>query len=573
MAPSDSMPSARDRKPTPAWGGKEHHSWSESIPVGCCGKPDGDLVSPWMDWVESGVEFFGCEGGGEGAKSVIGRALMLQHNTERVEKEERDFAKMHEEFFDSLLKEQVTLKSPPNSIPGLTVADSLDESTNSGVSSASSVTFDTESASSIKTQKRRRPLKFQRLSPRGKHHARVAPIDAYNQRFNPDLQRDQTDQLSIDKIVDKEIPTPSHHIHPDCVLQKDKGKGDALGASIRAEGKFACLEKLREKMAIVVHVSGDEGQAATGLKRRAAKVSEHSPAYIETRSIIELRLGFLSMQYGLLLQWDYHRTGKIVFMVLRKMCHDSFYTKIPDLIHQETKTTTITRKQLEAPPLVVRNKIGNHAIYQRINGTEVVLVDPPYRVAQPEVFAPSVLTADIQNVAGLSKRSRWTISITFDGHTETAHLHYNPDKHHFEVRHAPMTWEMTPVTSFDLAGLEIRLFEQQKRKHSKSRLAATMTMPLGGLVAQPSTSETTSWQLTMPFTHDPKASLTLSLVHQSDYAHWLYKELDARRTEEVTDFVWKAPFRKLKCSAEEDPSDDLFDWLCGVCFKEYYLPV
>jgi hypothetical protein len=68
-----------------------------------------------------------------------------------------------------------------------------------------------------------------------------------------------------------------------------------------------------------------------------------------------------------------------------------------------------------------------------------------------------------------------------------------------------------------------------------------MTMPLGGLVAQPSTSQVTSWQLTTPFTRSPKANLTLSLVHQSDYAHWLYRFLESRRTEEVAGFVWKAP--------------------------------
>jgi hypothetical protein len=47
------------------------------------------------------------------------------------------------------------------------------------------------------------------------------------------------------------------------------------------------------------------------------------------------------------------------------------------------------------------------------------------------------------------------------------------------------------------------------------------------------------------------ASFSLSLVHQSDYSHWLYKELNARRTEEVAAFVWKAPFRKSKPTTRE----------------------
>jgi hypothetical protein len=83
-----------------------------------------------------------------------------------------------------------------------------------------------------------------------------------------------------------------------------------------------------------------------------------------------------------------------------------------------------------------------------------------------------------------------------------------------------MEWKMTAATSFDLASLEIRLFEQQKRKNSHSRLASTTPMPLGGLVALPSTSQATSWQRIMPFTHNPNANLSLSLVHQSNHSHW-----------------------------------------------------
>ena len=162
-----------------------------------------------------------------------------------------------------------------------------------------------------------------------------------------------------------------------------------------------------------------------------------------------------------------------------------------------------------------------------------------------------------------------------------------------------MKWEMAPVTSFDPAGLEIRLLEQNKqRKHSTSKLACSMTIPLGGLVAQPSTRPATSWQLTLPFStasrpkgkQDSKESkLILSLVHQSDYAHWLYQELDARRSEEMTAaFQWTAPFRRVtdpsfwktmdcgNTTSTDSPSrnrrgrtdarsDEFIDCLCGLC--------
>jgi hypothetical protein len=132
-------------------------------------------------------------------------------------------------------------------------------------------------------------------------------------------------------------------------------------------------------------------------------------------------------------------------------------------------------------------------------------------------------------------------------------------------------------------------------KKSTSRLASTMTMPLGGLVSQPSTSQTTAWKLTIPFTHDERAQLTLTLTHQSEYANWLCKELRARRKEETAASAllsggsfspWKPSLLKRliayndDCSTdtdygnvfdddhEEDGSDDFYtsDWLCGVCY-------
>ena len=80
-----------------------------------------------MDWVESGIEFFGCEG--EAGRSVIGQALMLQHNfiqqlPPEAITEARDYVKLHEEFFKSLLKEQVLSLADPAAPPGLTQSES-----------------------------------------------------------------------------------------------------------------------------------------------------------------------------------------------------------------------------------------------------------------------------------------------------------------------------------------------------------------------------------------------------------------------------------------------------------------
>jgi len=575
-------------------------------------------------------------------------------------------------------------------------------------------------------------------------------------------------------------------------LQKDKGRGERPGSAISARGRESALAKLRDKMKLIVEVSG-ELQASSvnssvnnnsnnvpltrsssanaripsggnggykamsaGMKRRRAKIasiehsdncstgSEDGSYVIETRSMIELQLGFLSMQYGLLLQWDAYRTGQIVFVCLRKMCHDSFYTKIrspPTISTKSSSTTSVasksssrvssahypksimkqrsqlsqkeakteasqghppriieaTKKRMATPPLVIRSPKGsNHAIYQRSSGaTEVVLVDAPYRVPHPDVFAPSILTLDVHRLSGLDPKSRWTLIMTFDGDTEIAHLKYNSREKVFETtRMAPCKWEICmmphrkPTTSFDVAtGLEIRLFEQRPKKHlqrvangvagmvgggrsssssyvpagsdpfslespsnsyviqnqrlihyrdsgnhmgvvrrisrtnsensltsctsaasgstggsssgrgrsskkSTSRLASTMTVPLGGLVCQPSTSQTTLWKLTIPFTHDEDAEVTLTLMHQSDYAHWLYQELRARRNEELTlsaaapssPDLWRllVPARNPKTGSggdggnsnnggDDDESDDetdvyFMEWLYYCCF-------
>ncbi|KAL3910912.1 MAG: hypothetical protein SGILL_007498, partial [Bacillariaceae sp.] len=422
-------------------------------------------------------------------------------------------------------------------------------------------------------------------------------------------------------MAKKELKPPAKYVHEQCILQKDKGRGERLKTSISAKGREPCLDKLRDKMKLVLQVSSPTGPslplgkvptgqharrkstATTGMKRRMAKIAAIGSTYIETRSMLELQLGFLTMHYGLLIHWDTVETGKIVFICLRKMCHDSFYSKVPDLLpaptmilqKQQRKSSSrlVVKSRKEAtPPLVVRNHQGNHAIYQRTSGsTEVVLVDGAYRVPQPKAFAPSVLSVDIHDVTGLDhKRSQWTLSVTFDGHTEIAHLEYNPETKAFKTtRTSPCKWEMaTPqTTSFDLAGLEIRLFEQRNglrnvgniianntrrgssssqfsvssRRHSRksstgsmdslsssassngmtgskktSRLASTMTMPMGGLVSQPSSSTTTKWKLTIPFTHDQKAKMTLTLSHQSEYSHWLYNELRARRSEEIANY-------------------------------------
>jgi hypothetical protein len=200
-----------------------------------------------------------------------------------------------------------------SSFPDLESIDSF-RSYGSELSSASSKTADnsTVSLSSLKTHKRQRSgshFKLHKSSPA--RHTRVAPIEAYTRKYG----KKRSDSFNFEDIEAKEHPDPAAMVHPDCRLQKDKGRGEPLGRAISAEGQEGCLEKLRQKMKLLIEVSlGEDSKGPAGMKKRQAKVSEETAEYIETRSMIELRLGFLSMQYGILLRWD-ARSGKIVLVV------------------------------------------------------------------------------------------------------------------------------------------------------------------------------------------------------------------------------------------------------------------
>ncbi|CAJ1947815.1 unnamed protein product [Cylindrotheca closterium] len=587
----------------------------------------------WMNWVEHSIDFFGCDAQNEG---FLGKALAelgkdRNASNKGITDDRRDYCQMHEEFFESLLKEQLLLQDysqelaySSTGISDLEEATSFDSnnaeddllhaddtsivSNNSTASlnpiSTSSITPSTtsekdKSATPPPKKKERRIPYFHKISPRRK---RVAPIEAYNRQYNPELfssdfQKPSKGEIHLDGLIQKRLPEPISFVHPHAQLQKDKGRGVALGSNICAEGKDATLEKLRDKMKLVIQVRGNERKSS--LLKRDAKISQETPSFIETRSMIEMKLGFLSLQYGLLLRWD-RKTGKVRFVCLRKMCHESFYK----VAQQQTSTIQaiqIQKSELDATPFIVtasQNGIGgaNHAIYQRVSGTEVVFVSEPYRIEPPDSFAPSIITLQIQSVTGIHPKQKWSMNVTFAGHSEMAILEYSKDKKRFVPKRPSMVWEvpqqatnqnnatnsnLETIEEYNgddeekrndldpsLLNLEIRLFEKQKRRSSSSRLSASMTLPLASLIAQPTATNFKSWSLTMPFGNAGK--LTLNLQHRSDYTHWLYRELDQRRLEEVSCLqqeqeAWNRQQQEIW---EEQPaSPDFYDWLCGVCLQ------
>jgi hypothetical protein len=319
-------------------------------------------------------------------------------------------------------------------------------------------------------------------------------------------------------------------------MQKDKGKGESPGLDICAEGRDACLEKLRQKMALLAQASLGHASGNACMKRRKAHIVDVTSQYVETRSVIQLRMGFLAMQYGVLLLWDVN-TNMISFVVLRKMCSESFYNKAlgSKSVLQSTSMPT-TEFSSESPRCVLDNVVGgNHAILRLEDGCEVALMEPPYLVDRPNTFPPSVLRVDVTNVNGLKALSTWIVKIRLENVEQTSKLGWNQkDGASFGPRNiTKLEWQV-PHTSIDFR-MEIIVFEQRRHDKRRQRLQTTIAVPTSFL-------DQDSNEVLVQV--DDASSITLAINLQSDYAHWLQSEVDARKQQEDEEqgFLWTPSF-------------------------------
>jgi hypothetical protein len=559
-----------------------------------------------MDWIEScGAELFGCEGydipncDGRSSRVVLGDAARLQNVPHsQLPAKPPNFEFLHDEFLESLLLEQHTAVQSDDNSSNTTKTDKdsnlksnswscLENS--SSMSVDSSKTNESENINGASARKRRRPVKL--------HHRRSSP-----QRRNkvaPNNSDSSNQTISMTELSRSDFPDPSTYLHPLCRMQKDKGKGEAVGSSICAKGRDACLEKLRTKMQLLTEIAfsgtppnsnntssnshSTKTTSASGatMQRRKARISERCENFTETRSLIELRMGFLSMQYGVLLRWDTSRKGQVTLVVLRKLCHASFYppTKQSTQLHQQLQFQQQQQQQQpvnqyvpQEPAHQVRDVVEDkHAIMQRPDGTEVTLLEPPYRVRRPEEFEPTVLEVSVLFASGLSRKSNWTAQLSYDDSVENILLSWDPDmgclcpKLGEVLKH-----DFAESQDLDLSCLEIKLFEHRLRRKVQRRLVSTMKVPLANLKAQPTVGGKPS-RMKIPCQDDHNASIVVDLHLKSDYAHWLNKELDARRREEVSGFVWRASYfvpQPLVAVEEEEEAaqeNDPWEWICSVC--------
>jgi len=180
--------------------------------------------------------------------------------------------------------------------------------------------------------------------------------------------------------------TSSHHqnnlqrfLDKNVKLQKDSGKGDEPGTNISAEGRDDAIQKLNDKMDVLAEVERDgiwsnavltrvpamdvtkalkdlglwekhqqeleEQQLQQQQQQLQQQKQKQSPKhkqqkqppqpkllpqrdYVETRSMLSIKVGFMTLKYGILVHWNIN-TGLAELILLRKNCPGSFMKIVP----------------------------------------------------------------------------------------------------------------------------------------------------------------------------------------------------------------------------------------------------
>jgi len=129
-----------------------------------------------------------------------------------------------------------------------------------------------------------------------------------------------------------EVNVAHSFLHASCQLQKDSGKGIPPGTGKMAHGRDSTMAKLVRKMDQLAEVEEEGSFANAVLTRVSAKdmtlargelQPQQDLAFVETRSMLAVKMGFASLRYGVLVHWN-TTSGLAEMIVLRKMCSDSF---------------------------------------------------------------------------------------------------------------------------------------------------------------------------------------------------------------------------------------------------------
>lgn len=562
---------------------------SESLPSTALEEKaiDNSSIPPWysslsdesvLDWFENSIQVLTCDGDCN-ATEHYERMIRLKERTMlkgscgagevyddgddnlndmRSTVRSWDYVKMHDEFIESLLQEQTRkmMMEADNRKDDMSLATNMSSGysplhLDNHFSSSSVVTTDSSNitpASNSHTNSRQKLLRRRSTS-------NLSSLRNNNKRV----------AVAPLPVPDDSHPIPRSYLHKDCRLQKDQGAGQTPGTDCCTTGSDATLAKLQDKLEMLHHVAAPSDQMSIAgnpsFKRKPAKVVFSSDQYTETRSLIKVGMGFLRLQYGILLRWEMN-TGRIELIVLRKMCTDSFYKHLPQHISQDEKT------EQKAPEYFVMD--GNHIVLQRLDGTEVALLEPPYKVKRPEVFEPSRLSAHLHAFKGLDKYSIWQIVLVLDTKSQRVRVQYDETSKKWKAEDG-FEWELPHICG-DL-DLTVEVFEKRRARARKLRMRQTKHMPLGGTTN--GVSRISEKQHLRFWEEKPSGiEFTITFYHQSDYGHWLFQELEARKQDEsMTKFVWELPIYRGLMQDNDDEGqlhrEEDEEWFesccCSIC--------
>jgi hypothetical protein len=531
-------------------------------------------AASWVDyWIDNTnyCAFFGCDDSctgvastlrAAGTGSCVGGGALSSNRIAPLDDSypsRPDFAALHDAFLDSLLHEQQQQQKierlatqgsyqeeESHSELGLNRSASTDSTAHSWTLSPTSSNSSFSDCggttqTSATTRKRRRPLLNRPDSLRGiKFPTVVTTTTTATSTVTSSL-------FAETKVGDESIRPPESFLHSAVRLQKDKGKGEEVGSMICAKGMTACLGKLREKMQLLTEHC-HPGTPAT-MKRRNAVVSEQFDNFVETRSLLSLRMGFLSITYGILLRWDAGKTGLATIVVLRKNCHESFYQK---------RSSCVTSPTLELSPSTSMDE----------NECESDL-QPPFVIPRPAHFPPAEITVSVLFATGLNKKSHWTVQLQLADQTENILLTYDGNLMvpklggplHYTLPSSP---KKATISS---AVLEIRLLEHKVRRKTRV-LRCSMVLPLHSLEATSSDASEQPTSMRVPCPDGATIQIEAMLV--SDEAVWQRREMSARRSPTSKQHTAAARNRRspdtvMHQEESEDDASSPWDWICNVC--------
>jgi len=375
-------------------------------------------------------------------------------------------------------------------------------------------------------------------------------------------------------------PDPGTYLHPTCRLQKDRGCGEVPGKAICALSRENALGKLRQKVDVIIEVeqsSAASTKAKLKLKQAVLNTRAGNEGTIETRSVIGVKMGFLSMKYGILLRWN-AKTGLVNLIVLRKMCPSGFLTgddgnavsgaATKPSIGASAKAIPVPaapspsrrpKKSIkESSPskhgfILGRLVDGANAILHGKGwdsgaasmGTEVAHLGPPYLVQRPKSFADSTLSVAVLRTedlcAGDGRGSDWVVipyirlSIGAQTH-RTRTLKKMTTSPTWTPKHGDNNCRFAVSNNprDDDQHLKVEVYDWRPLR--RDRILGVVFVPVASVEPQKSTqggASPVSTEVTIPVRmirnkEGPYGSVTLSLVHQNDHLVWLKQELKAR---------------------------------------------